>query len=72
MANRRPLTNDEGEVRELTEEDVAQFVPFSALPAELQTLLSGEKHVSPDAESHPRGDPASKRRMDIFWSRSGN
>jgi hypothetical protein len=36
MASRKPLTNDEGEVRELTEEDLAQFVPFSGLPAELQ------------------------------------
>ncbi len=42
MANRKPLTNDEGEVRELTEEDLAQFVLFSALPAELQKLLSEE------------------------------
>jgi hypothetical protein len=45
MANRKPLTDDEGEVRELTEEDLAQFVPFSALPAELQALLSEEKHI---------------------------
>ena len=51
MANRKPLTNDEGEVRELTEEDLAQFVPFSALPDELQKLLSSEKHVKPDAEA---------------------
>jgi hypothetical protein len=50
MANRKPLTDDEGEVRELTEEDLARFVPFSALPAELQKLLSEEKHVKPDAE----------------------
>jgi hypothetical protein len=45
------LTNDEGEVRELTEEDFDQFVPFSALPAELQSLLSSPKHLSPDAET---------------------
>ena len=51
MANPRPLTNDECEVRELTEEDFDQFVPFSALPAELQSLLSSPKHLSPDAET---------------------
>jgi len=51
MADPRPLTNDEGEVRELNEEDFAQFNPFSALPAELQTLLSSPKHVSPDADT---------------------
>jgi hypothetical protein len=45
------LTNEEGEVRELTEEDFARFVPFSALPAELQTLLSEPKHVTFDAET---------------------
>jgi hypothetical protein len=52
------LTNEEGEVRELTEEDLAQFVPFTALPAELQTLLSGEKHIKPDAESSSTREPA--------------
>jgi hypothetical protein len=50
MGNRKPLTNDEGEVRELTEEDVDKFVPFSALPSELQTVLSEKKHVTPDAK----------------------
>jgi hypothetical protein len=51
MANPRPLTNEEGEVRELTESDFERFVPFSALPAELQQLLSSEKRVVPDAET---------------------
>jgi GTPase Era involved in 16S rRNA processing len=51
MENRKPLTNDEGEVRELTEEDFATAVPFSALPAELQTLLFEKKHVVLDEES---------------------
>jgi hypothetical protein len=58
MASRKPLTNDEGEVRELTEEDLAQFVPFSGLPAELQKLLSAEKHVVPDAEAPSDRQPA--------------
>jgi hypothetical protein len=52
------LTNDDGEVRELTEEDLAQFVPFSALPAELQNLLSEEKNVRPDSESSSTRQPA--------------
>jgi hypothetical protein len=58
MANRKPLTNDDGEVRELTEEDLALFVPFSALPAELQKLLSEEKHIKPDAEAPSTRQPA--------------
>jgi hypothetical protein len=58
MANRKPLTDEEGEVRELTEEDLAQFAPLSALPAELQALLSEEKHVVPDAEKPSKRQPA--------------
>jgi hypothetical protein len=42
MTNQRPLTNDEGEGRKLTQEDLAQFVPFAALPADLQTLRSSQ------------------------------
>ncbi len=49
MANPKPLTNDEGDVRELTEEDLARFAPFSALPAEWQQVLLSEKQVVPDA-----------------------
>jgi len=58
MADPRPLTNDEGEVRELTEQDFARFVSFSALPAELQALLSEPKHVVPDAEPNSTEQPA--------------
>jgi hypothetical protein len=58
MANLRPLTNEEGEVRELTEQDFARFVPFTALPAELQELLSSPKHVAPDAEDQSARKPA--------------
>jgi len=50
MANPRPLTNEDGEVRELTESDFERFVPFSALPADLQQLLSSEKRIVPDLE----------------------
>ena len=58
VANQKPLTNDEGEVRELTEEDLTQFVPFSALPAELQKLLSEGKHIVPDAIGPSKRQPA--------------
>ncbi|MHB1699273.1 MAG: BrnA antitoxin family protein [Acidobacteriaceae bacterium] len=37
------LTDDEGEVRELTEEDLKHFVPFSELPPEHQAILRGLK-----------------------------
>jgi hypothetical protein len=51
MASRKPLTNDKGEVRELTQEDFANAVPFSALPDDLKELLrSSERTVVPDAE----------------------
>jgi hypothetical protein len=52
------LTNDEGEVRELTEEDFARLVPFSDLPPDLQKLLSGEKILKPDAEPKRKRQPA--------------
>jgi hypothetical protein len=58
MANPKPLTDDEGEVRELTEGDFARFVPFSALAAEVQTLLSEPKRVSPDTETPSMSQPA--------------
>jgi uncharacterized protein (DUF4415 family) len=41
MAKRKPLIDEDGEVREITAEDVAFFKPFSALPrAEQRVLLS--------------------------------
>jgi uncharacterized protein (DUF4415 family) len=41
MANRRELTDPDGEVRELTAQDAAVAVPFSALPeAERRALLA--------------------------------
>jgi len=39
MANRKPLIDEDGEVREITAEDVALFKPFSALPAAEQKML---------------------------------
>ena len=55
MGNPRPLTDNEGEVRELTEEDFARAVPFSALPENLkETLSSSDRVVVPDAEPRKR------------------
>jgi uncharacterized protein (DUF4415 family) len=45
MADRKPkpLTNATGEVRELTKQDLASFVPFSELPEKERALLSSRK-----------------------------
>ncbi|PPK71754.1 uncharacterized protein (DUF4415 family) [Methylobacter tundripaludum] len=43
MTNQLPLTDADGEVRELTEEDFKNAVPFSALPESLQATLRGLK-----------------------------
>jgi uncharacterized protein (DUF4415 family) len=43
MAKLKPLTNDYGEVRELTSVDRKRAVPFSALPATEQEMLSSRK-----------------------------
>ena len=55
MSSQKPWTNDEGEVRELTQEDFSRAVPFSALPGQLKELLrSPERTVAPDAEPKKR------------------
>ncbi len=60
MASRKPLTNEEGEVRELTSADFARAVPFSALPDKFKELLrSPERTVVPDAEPKKRKRTAS-------------
>jgi len=58
MASSKPLTNDDGEVREWTDEDFAKAVPFSALSAELQALLSSPKQLKPDPEASTTEEPA--------------
>jgi hypothetical protein len=40
MENLKPLTNSEGEVRELTEEDFQRGINFSDLPKNLQIKLN--------------------------------
>ena len=43
---------------EWTEDDFAKAVSFSALPADLQALLSSTKHVAPDAKAPKYRKPA--------------
>jgi hypothetical protein len=43
---------------EWTDEMFAAAIPFSALPADLQELLSEEKHLVPDAENPSKRQPA--------------
>ncbi|MDO9107339.1 MAG: BrnA antitoxin family protein [Methylovulum sp.] len=43
MANPSPITDTNGEVRELTQVDFNNAVPFSSLPESLQTTLKGLK-----------------------------
>jgi hypothetical protein len=51
MAKRKPLTDAEGEVRELTAEDAGKAKPLSALPqAEQEMLLSLRRR---DDEARP-------------------
>lgn len=40
MKDRKPLTNLEGQVRELDEQDLTEAIPFSALPETLKQKLS--------------------------------
>ena len=43
MTGQLPLTDTDGEVRELTSDDFKNAIPFSALPESLQTTLRGLK-----------------------------
>jgi hypothetical protein len=62
MTCRKPLTDDDGEVREWTAEDFARAVPFSGLPAELQAILSDpHRVVIPEALGPESKRPARKR-----------
>ena len=47
MANRLPLSDHDGEVRELTEEDFRKARPFSSLPESLRNKLSELKTRGP-------------------------
>lgn len=59
MANRKPLTDANGEVRELTARDAAVAVPFSALPAAEQKMLVSLRRRGP--QKKPTKVPVSIR-----------
>ncbi len=59
MANRKPLIDDDGEVREITAEDVAAFKPFSALPETEQKMLLKLRRRGP--QKTPKKVPISIR-----------
>ncbi|WP_130471538.1 BrnA antitoxin family protein [Candidatus Magnetaquicoccus inordinatus] len=58
MANRKPLTDDDGEVRELLQDDLRVFHTIDSLPSALQRKLRG-------AQKSP-----TKERITIRLSRS--
>jgi uncharacterized protein (DUF4415 family) len=59
MEKRKPLINDDGEVREIKDEDVALFKPFSALPGAEQKMLLNLRKRGP--QKAPRKVPISIR-----------
>jgi uncharacterized protein (DUF4415 family) len=59
MANRRPLIDEDGEVREITAEDVSLFKPFSALPESERKMLLKLRRRGP--QKAPRKVPVSIR-----------
>ena len=59
MANRKPLIDKDGEVREIAAEDVPLFRPFSALPEAEQKVLLNLRKRGP--QKAPRKIPISIR-----------
>ncbi len=59
MANRKPLTDTEGEVRELTAHDAADAVAFAALPKDEQKMLLSLRRRGP--QKAPKKIPISIR-----------
>jgi uncharacterized protein (DUF4415 family) len=57
--SKRPVIDGDGEVRELTAADVADFKPFSALPAAEQKMLLNLRRRGP--QKAPRKIPVSIR-----------
>jgi uncharacterized protein (DUF4415 family) len=55
----KPLTDDDGEVRELTKADFANAIPFSQLPMQEQRMLLSLRHRGP--QKTPRKVPVSIR-----------
>jgi len=62
MAKRKPLTNVDGEVREMTAEDAITARSFSALPqAEQEMLLSLRRRGGPKALSLANHESANRK-----------
>ncbi len=59
MARRKPLIDADGEVRELTAEEHARAIPFSALPESEQAMLRSLRKRGP--QKAPRKVPMSIR-----------
>jgi uncharacterized protein (DUF4415 family) len=59
MAKRKPLTDAEGEVRELTRNDARDAAPFSALPEGERKILESLRKRGP--QKAPRKVPISIR-----------
>ena len=59
MANRKPLIDHDGEVREIAAEDIAAFKPFSALPEAEQKMLLKLRRRGP--QKTPKKVPISIR-----------
>jgi uncharacterized protein (DUF4415 family) len=59
MADRKPLIDEDGEVREIAAEDVASFKPFSALPAAERKVLLKLRKRGP--QKSPKKVPISIR-----------
>jgi uncharacterized protein (DUF4415 family) len=59
MASRKPLIDEDGEVREVTAEEVGRFKPFSALPKNEQKVLLSLRRRGP--QKAPKKIPVSIR-----------
>ena len=59
MANRKPLIDHDGEIREIAAKDVAAFKPFSALPEAEQKMLLKLRRRGP--QKTPKKVPISIR-----------
>lgn len=59
MANRKPLTDEDGEVREIQAGDVALFKPFATLPKREQKVLLNLRKRGP--QKAPKKIPISIR-----------